>query len=121
MKVGQPSGTEDDLWISIAGAVAVLATVAAGIVFRLGPKWHYLTNGMTALVMLAVVWRLQRQRTRNTARTAQQIDELMEALRSANSKLSSDEISRIETQLRQLRDSLLQRAIFPGLRKPPCT
>ena len=103
-------GYNGAFWPSVGAAFVVLVTATAGIVFRLGPMWHYLTDGVTALTVLSVVWEVQRQRQRTAARTAEQIEELLKLLRSAKADLSSAELKTIEEELQRLQLDVLSRA-----------
>jgi uncharacterized membrane protein len=107
-----PAERSDAFWLSVVAAIVVLATSAAGIVFRLGMMWHFISDGVTALALLGVVWELQRQRLRAAVRTAAQIEELLKLLRSAKADLSGAELMKIEGELQRLQIDLLGPAAF---------
>ena len=102
----KPSGV---FWPSFVAALIVLATAAAGIVFRLGPMWHYITDGVTAFAVLSVAWEVQRRGQHTAARTAAQIEEVLKMLRSVKADLSSAELKTIEAELQRLQLDVLSR------------
>ena len=91
-------------------ALVLLVTALAGIVFRLGPNWHFVANVVTALTALLLAWEVQRQKKRNAARTAEQIEELLKLLRRAKADFSSAELKTIEAELQRLQFNVLKRA-----------
>ena len=91
-------------------ALVVFLMAGAGWVFKLGPNWRYLTDGVTAFAVILVLWEVQRQRQHTAARTAEQIEELLKLLRSAKADLSSTELKKIEAELQRLQLDLLSRA-----------
>lgn len=95
---------------SVIAASLVLTMVATGLLWRLGPTWIYMTNGLTATAVLIWGWEIQRQRTLIAMRTARQIAKLLEVLRSAKTDLSSEERRVIESELESLRVDVLRRA-----------
>jgi low affinity Fe/Cu permease len=96
----------------VIAAFVVLLMATAGYVFRLGPDWRYITDGVTAFAVILVLWEVQRQRQRTAARTAEQIDELLRLLRSARSNLSNTELKNIEADLQRLQVDVLSRTTF---------
>lgn len=90
--------------------MVVLATAAAGIIFRLGPNWHFFTNIVTAITVLSLAWEVQQQRNRVALRTAAQIEELLKLLRSAKSEFSRAEIQTIVAGLERMQFDVLRRA-----------
>ena len=91
-------------------AVVVFLMAGAGFVFRLGPNWRYLTDGVTAFAVILVLWEVQRQRQQTAARMAEQIEEVLKLLRSTKADLSSAERKNIEAELQRLQLDLLSRA-----------
>jgi len=95
---------------SVVAALFLLVTASAGIVFQLGPNWHFTTNIVTALTVLSLAWEVQRQRQRAAARIAAQIEELLKLLRSGKADLSRAEIQTIKAELERMQFDLLRRA-----------
>ena len=91
-------------------AFIVFLMAGAGFVFKLGPNWRYLTDGVTALAVVLVLWEVQRQRQHTAAQMAEQIEEVLQLLRSAKADLSSAERKNIETELQRLQLDVLRRA-----------
>lgn len=87
-------------------ALVVFLMAGAGFVFKLGPDWRYLTDGVTAFAVILVLWEVQR----TAVRTAEQIEELLRLLRSAKADLSSAERKNIEAELQRLQLEVLSRA-----------
>lgn len=104
------SKRDDAFWLTSTPALVALVTASVGIIFRLGPMWHYLADGAAALAVLSVLWEVQRQRLRSAVRTAGQIDELLNLLRNAKAGLSSAELKTIEAELQRLQLDVLSRA-----------
>ena len=95
---------------SAIAAMVVLATAAAGIIFHLGPNWHFFTNIVTALTVLFLAWEVGQQRKRSAERTAAQIEELLKLLRSAKAEFSRAEIQTIVAELERMQFDVLRRA-----------
>ena len=93
-------------------ALVVLLMATAGYVFKLGPDWRYLTDGVTAFAVISLLWDVQRQRQRNAAWMVEQIEELLNSLRSAKAELSKAEIETIVAELQRWQFDLLQRTNF---------
>jgi hypothetical protein len=90
--------------------LVVFLMAGAGFVFKLGPDWRYLTDGVTAFAVILVLWEAQRQRQHAAARMAEQIEEVLKLLRSAKADLSSAELKNIEAELQRLQLEVLSRA-----------
>ena len=105
-----PAGRNDAFWPSVIAAFLVLLSTAVGMVFRLGMTWHFISDGVTAIALLAVVWELQRQRQRTATRTAARIEELLKLLRSAAADASREQLQTIEAELQRLQTDLRGRA-----------
>ena len=91
-------------------AVVVLVMASVGLAFGLGPVWRYVTDCVTALAVILMLWEALRQRQRTAAQTAEQIGELLKVLLCVKADLSSAELKTIEAELQRLQLDLLSRA-----------